>query len=212
MGCPHTLTGIMARRSTATETTASERRRKVAAFYLEGKPQSQIARLVKVNQSTVSRDLEAVRAAWLASAVLDYNTKKAEELARIDHLEAEAWEAWHRSKKCRTTEQTKQVTFDDGTRAEESTKKEYRDGAAEYLRVVQWCIEQRCTILGLDAPKQFQFVGAVAVTVEESPPALSPDDLAQLADLAIRAGVLGPPPQLGPPEASRNGVSPPPTG
>lgn len=76
----------------------AQRRARVATLYLAGKTQQQIAAEVGVSQMTVSTDLAALRKAWLASSLRDFDTMKAEELARLELLEREAWEAWSRSK------------------------------------------------------------------------------------------------------------------
>jgi hypothetical protein len=73
------------------------RRTKVAKLYLLGKTQYEIAREVRCSQGTVGNDLAALREEWLASALLDFGEAKARELARIDNLESEAWDAWYRS-------------------------------------------------------------------------------------------------------------------
>lgn len=64
--------------------TARERRRRDAArFYLRGRTQAEVAELLGVAQQTISRDLETVRAEWLASAKLDMDAIKARELAKL---------------------------------------------------------------------------------------------------------------------------------
>jgi hypothetical protein len=206
----------MARGRGPTAVTETEaRRERVAGLHLEGRSMSAIARELKVAVSTVSRDLDAIRAEWLESALCDFNARKAEELANIRHIWAEAWAAWRRSQKPADTVTRKEQPGpdpdapepEDGEPApppvmrvvEELRRTEHRDGAAEFLRVLQWCVEQRCKILGLDAPKQIQMVGAVAVKVEAAPPpGVSADELAFLADLADRCGVLGPAPAADP--------------
>jgi hypothetical protein len=57
-------------------------------------------------------------------------------------------------------------------------------------------VEQRCRIWGFDAPKRLELSGALSVSapVEAPPSGLSPEELVLLAELAEKAGVLGPPP------------------
>ena len=58
------------------------------------------------SQQAVVDDLAALTAAWQASAIRDITQAKAEELAKLDELEREAWAAWYRSigrKQTRTT-------------------------------------------------------------------------------------------------------------
>ena len=86
---------------------AEERRERVAALYLAGKSQSVIAGLVGASQPTVSNDLAALRERWRANAECDFDAKLAEELAKLDHLEAEAWAGWYRSCEDAETKVTK---------------------------------------------------------------------------------------------------------
>src|SRR5215470_12294572 len=82
-----------------------ERRKNVAARYVRGQTQWEIARAFEVTQATISGDLKAIRAEWLAQAVLDMEAIKARELAKVDETERNAWKAWHRS--CRNAETVK---------------------------------------------------------------------------------------------------------
>lgn len=67
-------------------------------MYLRGEYQSEIAKHFGVNQSTISRDIAALRDEWLQSALVDINEAKAKELAKVDQLEREYWDAWQRSR------------------------------------------------------------------------------------------------------------------
>ena len=51
----------------------TERRKEVAKLYLEAWTQQAIADHFGVNQSTISRDLEAIRQQWVDSAIKDFN-------------------------------------------------------------------------------------------------------------------------------------------
>jgi len=147
-----------------------ERRRQVANLYLQGKTQWAIARAVKVSQGTVSNDLAAVREDWLASALRDFDAMKAEELARLDRLEAVAWEGWERS--CRDAVSTHQRTVQErevrrkaagknGTagrsrmapvrKVEQRTAKG-QAGDPRFLERVAWCVETRLKLMGLLRP------------------------------------------------------------
>lgn len=119
---------------------------RIAALYLKGKRQSDIALELGVTQPQISYDLKEIHKRWRESALVNMNEAKQRELARIDELEREYWDAWERSKQ----DVTKTVTGKsdkDGNRA--SISKEQQVGNASYLAGVQWCIEQRCKIFGL---------------------------------------------------------------
>ena len=134
-------------------------REQIAARYLRGEYQVEIAAALGISQQQVSYDLKAIRAAWLASAVRDFDALKAQELAKIDAVEREYWLAWERSKK------DKEISVQEGGEVDPQTRKprikkvvmrkEGRAGNPAFLAGVLTCIERRCAILGLDAPKRF---------------------------------------------------------
>ena len=126
-------------------------RRRIADFYLQGWLQADIAQEVGLSQPTISRDLKALQKAWLKSALIDFDAAKAKELAKVDRLEREYWAAWEASKKdkeTQTTEKIKSTTL----RSKAQIRREGQVGNPSFLVGVQWCIERRCKILGLDAP------------------------------------------------------------
>lgn len=73
------------------------RRIKVAKLYVEGATQCEIAHEVGVSQNAITKDLQAIRQEWLASAQSSYDERKAQELAKIDNLERLAIKAWTKS-------------------------------------------------------------------------------------------------------------------
>jgi len=148
----------------------AQRRARVAELYLSGKTQQQIAADVGVSQMTVSTDFAALRKAWLASSLRDFDAMKAEELARLALLEREAWEAWHRSKDDAVTTHTVTALAPqeecvvkrhskEGKRplipvaVKEETTASGQAGDPRYLVSVLRCIEARLKMLGcLDGP------------------------------------------------------------
>src|SRR4051812_640004 len=77
----------------------AKRRADAAELYLKGWWQSKIAEQLGVKQSCISKDIAVIHKQWLASAIEDVATLKQRELAKIDNLEVQYWEAWERSKK-----------------------------------------------------------------------------------------------------------------
>ena len=133
-----------------------ERRKQVASLYLRGESQWEIARAVGTGQSQVHRDLAAIRQEWLESAIRDFDGRKAEELARIDRLEAIAWKAWERSCQDAETHYTGTETGRTGKageplpdRSKTWTTLKGQAGDPRFLERVAWCIDQRCKITGL---------------------------------------------------------------
>lgn len=119
---------------------------RIAALYLRGKRQVDIAAELGLSQPQVSYDLKEIHKRWRESSLVNMNEVKQRELARIDALETEYWQAWERSvgEVIRTTTSRSDK---DGNKA--SITKEEKAGNPAYLAGVQWCIEQRCKIFGL---------------------------------------------------------------
>lgn len=135
------------------DTTVLARREEVARRYLHGEMQSEIARSFGLSQAQISKDLAAVRAAWLRSAIRDFDAAKAQEIAKIDEVERAAWAGWERST------QDKEVVIREAGADQKPKKatlrKEGQSGNPAFLQTILSCIERRCKILGLDAPQRF---------------------------------------------------------
>ena len=130
------------------------RRVTVAEMYLQGKRQVDIAAACKVSQGTISNDLAALHEQWRESALVTYDAAKAVELARIDHMERVAWEEYEASKADRERTVQEQTQTADGEKSfrARTDKTKRHTGDPQFLKIVQWCIEQRIAIYGLKAP------------------------------------------------------------
>jgi hypothetical protein len=181
-------------RSSAEELAIESRRSQVAELFLRGvRRQGELARRVGVERSTVSRDLKALNARWKEAALRDLDAAKGQELERIDQLEREAWEAWDKSKQAHETTTTEQTTGGDRDHTKAAIRKEDQTGDPRYLAAVQWCIDKRCEVLGLNAPHK------VAPTTPDGrePYRLTVEDLVQARSRAEewrreRFGIPGP--------------------
>jgi hypothetical protein len=136
-----------------------------------------------MSQQTVSLDIKALQNEWLASALIDFNEAKAQMLAKIDRLEREYWMAWERS--CQDAETvTEKARASRGSEKPDSVEKtkqaKGQAGDPRFLNGVQWCIEQRCKILGIEAPKRIE-----ALLSKRRPEEFTDDELAAIAGIAI---------------------------
>lgn len=141
-----------------TKTQIKKDRATIARLYLQGKLQVEIAERLDLTQQQISYDLKIIRKQWLDSSIRDFDELRSQELAKIDNLELEYWEAWQRSLEPKKMESYK--TVGDGTqdntgrekivKGEAVAKEETRDGDPRFLQGVQWCIERRCKLLGFD--------------------------------------------------------------
>jgi predicted transcriptional regulator len=162
-------------RITYNKNAIASRRQKVAEMYLSGSYQSSIADKLGIDQATVSRDLAELRKEWLERSINHVDQKKAIELAKLDRLEVTYWEAWERSKQNARTVIKRHTP--DGNSTER--KIEQKVGNPTFLEGVLKCIDRRCQLLGLDAPKRTEMTGKDGGPIE-----VNDVRLKLLADLA----------------------------
>jgi len=126
---------------------------RIAHLYLSGSNQYEIAKELGLSRQQITYDLQDLYGRWAESARSDIDKLKAEQLAKIDRLEREYWDAWRRSvgthEKSITERKRGETQMD---RAQ--IVKEELAGDPRFLTGVGWCIEQRCKILGLNAPQK----------------------------------------------------------
>jgi hypothetical protein len=157
-------------------------------LYCSGWRQVDIADRLGVSQVQVSLDLKAIFADWRKARDGDVTEWTNAELARINALELEYWEAWRRScadrKRTVKGARTGPVATTNATVTEETML-----GNPAYLAGVQWCIERRCKILGIDAPTKI----APTDPAGANPYMGMPDDVlrAELARYALASGLVG---------------------
>ena len=129
---------------------------RIAALYLKGKRQADIAAELGVSQPQVSYDLKEIHKRWRESTLVSINEAKHRELSRIDELERTYWDAWARSCEEKTKTRTEKSA---GGTAKASVEKDQMLGNPAFLVGVQWCIEQRCKIFGINAPTKTEITG-----------------------------------------------------
>lgn len=139
-------------------------RAEIAYLYLQGKTQRDIAEYLKkdpdrkyeLTQQTISNDIKVIKTRWQTSSLMNFNQAKAQELAKIDNLELVYWRAWENS--CKPTKKTKTRKIDSikGPHQEGQIETKEQFGDKKWLDGVQWCIEKRLAIFGIEAPKRLK--------------------------------------------------------
>src|SRR5262249_41025829 len=81
----------------------------IARLYLEGKTQAEIGEQIGVSQQQVAYDLKKIKAEWREQRTFDYTQIQNKQLAKIDLIEQEAWEAFRRSQQPREVITTKKI-------------------------------------------------------------------------------------------------------
>lgn len=145
--------------NTRTEDQIRQDRARAAELYKEGWTQSRIAQEIGVSQAQISYDLAAIRKEWRESALRDFDAAKMRELEKIDLIESEAWEAYHRSKEERQKAVKEKVEGDTSGRTKVQVTTEKVDGDPRFLSQIMACIDRRCKILGINAPERHELTG-----------------------------------------------------
>lgn len=128
----------------------------ISGLYLKGWFQSRIVdhlakgRSYRISQQTISNDIAELRKRWMASSVRNFDEAKANELAKIDHLEMTAWQAYEASMKPIIKQRTSKKVDGQVTEATQEATRGYGD--PRFLDMIYRCIDKRCKLLGLDAP------------------------------------------------------------
>lgn len=92
--------------------SVAERQVAVARYYAQGYSQKEIGELLGCGTTTVQKDLVAVKARWVEMAMVSMSERRGKELDRIDWIERECEEEWHRSKRAsRTTKTTTEAVL-----------------------------------------------------------------------------------------------------
>lgn len=140
----------------------------VESLYLSGKTQADIASQIGVSQQQISKYLARLQEAWLERMGERLESVKGRELARLDRLEREYWEAWARSclpeqtnvNKAKTT--TVEAYTEAGLIEAPALDREWAHtergqvGNPRFLEGVQNCIEMRLRIVGGFAPAKLE--------------------------------------------------------
>lgn len=118
-----------------------------------------------LSQTMITVDIQELMKRWRDAYLSDIDILKGRELRRIDNLESAYWDSYDRSLKGTSSykeDVTEFISDKIGEEDDEGTKrmKKYisrkmqdeRDGEVKFLNGIQWCIDKRCEILGLNAP------------------------------------------------------------
>jgi|GEM_PF-1568106 len=130
-----------------------KQRERIAQLSCEGKTVAEIARELRMRVQSVSSVTRALRKEWVKATRKNVETLIAEQLAKLDHVEQEAWQAWHRSRE-------DAVTTKAGVKgAQKTAERTVRRSAGNpvYLSRILDCIQRRCRLLGLNAPTRSDF-------------------------------------------------------
>ncbi len=143
-------------------------------YYLKGKNYRDIAKLISadrkysISYTTIGNDVKFVLKEWKETREDKMELYITIELAKIDKLEVEYWEAWEKSK-----QDYDQVSGKIVKRGPKSTTMDYKEevikkfveyGDPRYLQGIERCVQKRIDLLGLEAAKEFIFKDVSEIT------------------------------------------------
>lgn len=112
--------------------------------------------------ATITQDVHKLLDEWREKRQIDIDEEMTIELARIDHIIKEAWEAWEKSKnpstgKTRTIKGAKQGSGDEGSSASVEkiadlvvrVREDSENGDPRYLTIINSALIERRKLLGL---------------------------------------------------------------
>lgn len=146
----------MRRRPPSEITNAAEARRlRVSELMLLGWDVKRISFEVQANPPVVLKDMRILRQRWQEQGVANIAEIRGRELARLDKIEEEAWEAWERSKSPIKRRQKSRYRSgrDDEFVTNETQSTESTSGDFHFLNIILECAEQRQKIFGLQTQK-----------------------------------------------------------
>jgi hypothetical protein len=139
----------------ARKRTKSQRERDLvitAEMYIAGKTQAAIAKKVGVSRPQITKDLAEIQRYWRKTTTLLIDDHKAIQLAKLDRLEAECWDAWEASQQPSTVKEARDTKAGQYPGRSAMTREVSSAGDPRFLEAIGRCIERRCKILGLDSP------------------------------------------------------------
>jgi len=123
----------------------------VSRMFVRGFSVMQIADHTGIAHQEVQAYILRAREVWRERASQNIDAWMAEQLAKLDAVENEAWCGWERSQKPEVTT-TSESTNDTPPKRHEGRKTTIRHGAAGYLDLILRCIEARSKLLKLTEP------------------------------------------------------------
>ena len=122
---------------------------KIAPLYLKGLNYREISEQLGLSIKQVSSDILSIKEEWRKAYIDDFNEFRKRELLKIDLIEAEAWKAWEKSKRGRTsTLKSAEDSQQFGARKSASEEHSGSHGDVQYLQLVQSCVNNRLKLLG----------------------------------------------------------------
>lgn len=137
----------------------------ISVMYLRGMKQYEMAEELKISPATISGAISLLKLEWREKRVENINEMKMKELDRVDLLEREYWVAWELSKKDKVKTVKREGSVGLNGIDETIESKEGQVGDPRFLQGVQWCVDKRCEILGIDNSSKNESLSVVVKSI-----------------------------------------------
>jgi len=131
-------------------------RQTISRMALQGKSQQEIANFLELDRSLVSREIKAVRQEWKAASLRDFDELKGRQLAELELVKAELWQAWEQSQAVQETTATEKTALSSGagtkasgTKIRQLVRQQTKPGDLTFLSGIVTVVKEECKILGL---------------------------------------------------------------
>ena len=121
---------------------------KVTALYCQGVRQYKIAEQLGVTSAQISYDMRQLMKRWRKASTGEIGKWKASELEKLNHMESTYWQAWLDS--CEVGIKVSKEKKISGIVVSTRQEIDSPSGDPRMLAGVQWCVERRAKLLGLD--------------------------------------------------------------
>lgn len=108
-----------------------------------------------IGANRVQNIVETEITKWSKANPSDISKLRAMEIQKINHLEYTYWKAWEDSIKGQSNVKKIKRAEGEGSKMAVSSQHEEKRGSSgdpRYLKGVEWCIQKRCELLGVDNP------------------------------------------------------------
>jgi predicted transcriptional regulator len=143
-------------------------RTRIAALYLSGHTQQEIAKEIGITQQTVSRDIKVLQDEWKERSSQDIETWKAGELAYLQQKRRELEDIWKLSQNRTNTIKTKRAVMVGGvvTQQEVSEREELELADTKIGTLLLSISDKIAALTGIEAPRKNEVTGKDGAPLE----------------------------------------------
>jgi len=138
--------------------------RNIEHLYVRGYSMRAIGAHLDLDAKMICAAVARIREQWQREMLSDFDAAIAEQLRKLDEVEMACWREFEESRQETEVEKESEHTVGDyhsasgaaGQETQRRGRRQRRSKAANvrFLEVIERCIEQRCKIMGLYAPKE----------------------------------------------------------